>query len=473
MAAQSGTTDTLARYLANGYFADEGESPRHWNTGSDNDISVNLSGLNSEGKNLARAALDAWEMVADVEFRETSGSANITFDDSGDRANTSSSYEVGSGDLISARVKIGTGWLDKYGDEVGDRGFQTYVHEIGHALGLGHAGNYGGNPSYEDAVWSNDSWQQTVMSYLDQDENPNVRAEKAHVVTPMMADVVAIQSLYGAAKGEATAGDTTYGVGSDIGNYLDGVFGSGNGSLSRNALTVFDEGGRDVFDFSNSGADQVIRLSKGALSSVYGDVDNLAIAKNATIERAYGGSGDDRIIGNGSDNLLKGNGGNDEVEGGGGEDSLYGGAGNDRVEGGSSNDSLRGGDGDDKLYGGSGADRLDGDGGKDRLYAGKDSSHDVFDFNSTKDSRVSARDILFEFDRGEDDIDLRGIDARAGGDQNNAFDYTGTRAAAHSVWWEERDGDVVVSADVTGDRTADFQLKLEDLTRLSSDDFLL
>jgi serralysin len=456
MAAQSGTTDTLARYLTNGYFADEGESPRHWNTDSDNVISVSLSGLNSEGKSLARAALDAWEMVADIEFRETSGSADITFDDSGDKANTSTSYEIGSGNLISARVKIGAGWLDKYGDDVGDRGFQTYVHEIGHALGLGHSGDYDGiSPAYGDAVWSNDSWQQTVMSYLNQDENPNVRAAKAHVVTPMMADVVAIQSLYGAARGGATAGNTTYGVDSDLGNYLDGVFGSGDGSLSKNALTVFDEGGRDVFDFSNSGADQVIRLSKGALSSVYGDVDNLAIARNTTIERAYGGSGDDRITGNGSDNLLSGNDGGDTLDGRSGKDSL------------------RGGGGDDTLYGGSGGDRLDGDGGRDRLHAGKDSSHDVFDFNSVKDSRVSARDILFNFDRGEDEIDLRGIDAWSGGGRNNVFDYSGTRAAAHSVWWDERDGDVVVSADVTGDRTAEFQIKLADVTRLTSDDFLL
>ncbi|TNC62135.1 calcium-binding protein [Rubellimicrobium roseum] len=186
-----------------------------------------------------------------------------------------------------------------------------------------------------------------------------------------------------------------------------------------------------------------------------------------------GGGGNDVLTGNGRSNVLNGGSGNDRLRAEGGSDALSGGDGRDVLLGQSGHDSLRGGNGDDTLDGGSGADRLDGGMSKDRLHAGKDSSRDVFDFNSIRDSRPSSHDILLDFDRGEDVIDLRGIDARGGSSRNDGFDYSGHRAQAHSVWWSERNGDVVVSADVTGDRTADFQLRLDNLTRFSSEDVLL
>jgi hypothetical protein len=34
MAPKSGTTDSLASYLVSGYYRDEGEDPRHWDTSS-------------------------------------------------------------------------------------------------------------------------------------------------------------------------------------------------------------------------------------------------------------------------------------------------------------------------------------------------------------------------------------------------------------------------------------------------------
>ena len=233
---------------------------------------------------------------------------------------------------------------------------------------------------------------------------------------------------------------------------------------------LYGDGGNDSL-YGDDGKD-FLRGESGN-DRLYGGRQNDILRGDDGADRLRGGSGNDQLSAGEQNDTLYGDDGDDRLQGEGGKDSLYGGDGNDRLEGSSGSDSLRGDDGDDRLYGGSWGDRLDGDAGKDRLYAGQDGSRDVFIFNSVKDSRVSARDLLFEFDRGEDDIDLRGIDARAGGSRNNEFDYSGSKAAAHSVWWKEDDGAVVVSADVTGDRTADFQFKLTDLTRLSADDFLL
>ena len=121
-----------------------------------------------------------------------------------------------------------------------------------------------------------------------------------------------------------------------------------------------------------------------------------------------------------------------------------------------------------------GGDRLDGSSGRDRLFAEGDGSRDVFVFGSAADSRASARDVIFGFDRGEDAIDLRGIDAAArSAGANDAFSYAGSRAAAHAVWWTRSGADVVVSADTTGDRMAEFSVRITDVGSLSPGDLLL
>jgi len=389
MAPKSVSTQTLAKYLTTGYWDDKGHQPHSFPSHS---ISVNLGGLDDNERALAKAAFAAWETVANIDFSFVTGKAKMTFDpnyedgrDPLPDATTDAAY--GGGDTDNAKIKINSDWLygrgsfDGYGTKIGEYAFHTYMHEIGHALGLGHSSPGGG---YSSALFQNDSWQQTVMSYHDQDENTDVNADKAVTVSAMMADIVAIQELYGRPTSGPTAGDTRYGVGSDLGTYLDGVFGSGPGSLSKNAMTIFDISGVDTFRFSNDTQDQVVNLNAGTFSSVYGKTGNLGIAYGTKIENYIAGSGDDRVTGNASSNQISLGEGNDRASGGGASDLIYGKAGADELRGGGGADVLRGGDGSDILMGDDGNDILNGNGGNDRLSGGNGS--DIFAFTGGRDT---------------------------------------------------------------------------------------
>jgi serralysin len=355
--------EKMATYLTRTFWIEKGEIPHSWDTAKSNVITVNLSGVNPDLKVMVRAALESWEAVADIEFRETTGRADITFSDSGTRATTTAVYET-DGDMVRATVFIGKSWMDKYGVSLGSYSMQTVIHEIGHALGLGHSGGYG-LPG--GTVFANDSWQMTVMSYNSQSENGTVGADRAVVVTPMMADIIAVQNLYGKPSGGATAGNTVYGKGATLGTYVDDVFAGKGASLARNALTIFDEGGRDRIDFSADTRAQRVDLNAMSYSDVFGKKGNLGIARGTVIEDYVAGSGADRVTGNAAGNRISGKGGNDSLRGMEGNDTLDGGAGDDTLSGDGGADRLAGGDGGDVIRGGSGKDSLDGGEGNDVL----------------------------------------------------------------------------------------------------------
>lgn len=219
----------------------------------------------------------------------------------------------------------------------------------------------------------------------------------------------------------------------------------------------------DIYDF-NIVFDATDDFSDGVLfSNMLSGADR--VTGNSFADRLWLGTGND--FGNGR-------GGSDRIFGEGGNDSLQGGSGADTLDGGTGNDTLLGQAGNDSLNAGSGLDRLVGGIGRDLLYGGADGSRDIFDFNYRNESSVgSSRDVIYNFTRTVDDIDLRTIDARASTAANEAFLFKGSTATAYSVWYSASGSNVIVKGDVTGDRVADFEILVSGVTSLNSGDFIL
>jgi serralysin len=384
--------DQIADQLVNGYWESVGGTTRHFNVTEGGTITVNLTGLTSAGQYLARHALELWTDSLGIHFQEIAGSAQITFDDDdGDASEIAAfSTSVTSGNtIISSDVNIDTGWISQYGTSLNSYSFQTYLHEIGHALGLGHAGNYNGSADYmQDALYQNDAWSTTVMSYFSQEQNSyfsNRGFTYDYVVTPMVGDLVAMSILYGTPTTTRT-GDTIYGFHSNAGREVYDAT-----ELPGVGYTVIDSGGIDTLDYSGFSFSQRIDLNQEAFSNVGGATGNVSIARGTVIENAIGGNGADVLIGNSADNILTGNGGNDKLDGNSGRDTASyagassgvtvnlgisgaqntGGAGSDTLTsienliGSAYNDTLTGNSSANQFIGGAGNDMLNGAGGVD------------------------------------------------------------------------------------------------------------
>ena len=329
--------DQIADYLTDGYWEGVGGSRRAFDVAPGGTLTADITGLTAAGQQLARWSLEAWTNVTGINFRFVESDADITFDDE-ERGALSRFTNISGGQIISSFVNVSADWLNENGSTIDSYSFFTYIHEIGHALGLGHAGPYNETGSYGvDNIFPGDSWQATVMSYFDQDENTYINASYAYAVTPMIADVIAIQNLYGVPT-DINAGDTVYGYQSNLDGYLGQlsalVTGEGGSFDQPVAVTLYDTGGSDTLDLRTDTADQRVDLRPESISDVYGLVGNLSIARDTLIENFIAGSGKDRVTGNAVANRLAGGAGNDELWGSGGGDVLEGGAGADRLDGG-------------------------------------------------------------------------------------------------------------------------------------------
>lgn len=322
----------------------------------------------------------------------------------------------------------------------GSYDFDTFTHEIGHALGLSHPGDYdafGGSPNLPYLSIEKDSKQYAVMSY---NLHPGM-SSSVYPQTPMLYDIAAIQSLYGANM-NTRIGDNTY-------QYYP------NQAFLR---TIWDAGGTDTIDASNQLAWYTptdpshpaflygvqIDLNPGSFSSI-GPIssaggklhatNNLAIAFDVTIEKAIGSQFNDYLIGNSADNTLAGRAGND---------ILVGRAGNDIFRGGAGDDSIYGGVGDDDIYGGTGNDTLVGGAGGDTFFvSGSGQGYDTYrggtgydTIKATSNNTSIGMKGNFGLDNSIEEISANtntNIKVRGEGSIDNNWDFSNTKISGMVV----------------------------------------
>ena len=371
------TIDQISNYLTHGYWDYRSVYYHSFNVGSSgtgaNDGRIyyvydelkgvdgaadDLDGLSNHHRALVDHAFQYLEEILGLEFvraLEAVPNVDIYFTDVESGAYAVANFHLSGNGQTDHRytdvawVNIDPGWNG--GDtDINGYTYQTIVHEIMHTLGLGHPGPYNadGSPDYEpvyvtdsnDAaadrsnVALNDSWQQTIMSYFDQDMNTVVNADFAYVLTPMAADIEALRSFYGSS---AFVENTIYGFNTSINQGRSAVLNALADYADEAAFCIVDDGGNDTVDFSGFGADQTIDLtvvtgtSTGIFSNIGGLIGNMSLAVGTLIENAIGGSGNDVITGNDAANTLTGNAGNDRIAGKGGADRIDGGEGTDTV----------------------------------------------------------------------------------------------------------------------------------------------
>jgi serralysin len=347
--------------------------------------------------------------------------------------------------------------------EMGGFSFVTVVHELMHGLGLAHPHDAGGGSDVMPGVISEfgsfgnaglNEGVYTIMTYNSgyltgtKGSAPPKDGGYGYEAGPMALDIAVLQEKYGANM-TTNLGETTY------------VLPKAN-VMGTKWVSIWDAGGIDTIRHDGGGLTVIdLRAATlayeegggGFISAKMGIAGGFTIANGVVIERAIGGMGGDLIIGNDADNILVGRRGRDLLEGHTGKDVISGNIGNDILVGGA---------GGDTLTGGSGA--------------------DVFQFRSFRDSRwpPEQRDMITDFTRSEDLIDLSEIGIRGPVESNGGFTFIGQdqfsgegAGTAGELRFQVGSEGLYIQADIDGNGRADLRVYVEDLNRIGASDFFL
>lgn len=277
--------------------------------------------------NATLLALQSWSDAANVVFNRVGTSTTGEAAYSNSATMLFGNYTTGAAGAAafayypSQSATGGDVWINTDYDDpaAGNYAMLALIHEIGHAIGFSHPGDYNAGEGVSityaaDAEYYEDSRQYTVMSYFSA-TNTGANHQGAYAATILLDDIAAAQRTYGVNTTTRT-GDTVYGFNSTA----DRPWFLASSSATKLIFAIWDAGGVDTLDFSGYSQAQTITLISGHFSSVGGLTGNVAIAIGATIENAIGGSGADTMIGNSVGNRLTGNAGADTLTGNGGAD---------------------------------------------------------------------------------------------------------------------------------------------------------
>jgi serralysin len=197
----------------------------------------------------------------------------------------------------------------------GSMGYATIIHEIGHTLGLKHPHDNGGtgHPTFASlGTGSLDVDWLTVMSY--NEGNPQ-SVSQWHPATPMIFDVIALQSLYGP-------------------NLLNHASNDIHAISANNMFqTIFDPSGSDTLDASGAPSGWDIELGMAEAGANLPYTMGIALPKGTvsvptslywlygSFESVIGTGFGDTINGTSASERITGSGGNDVIDGRGGADT--------------------------------------------------------------------------------------------------------------------------------------------------------
>lgn len=317
--------------------------------------------------------------------------------------------------------------------------------------------------------------------------------------------------------------DQVRGNGGD--DFIDGGAGEDTaiyaGVAARYTVTRNSDGTWTVVDtlagVDNEGSDTLANIEKLAFSDglvtlsgktkITGTANSDRLNGTAADEDIFGLAGNDRIFANGGDDLVDGGVGNDFMDGGAntasgdtvsyasatagvivslaesgdqntrgagrdtlrGFENLVGSEFNDRLSGNRSANTIAGGSGDDFVFGDRGADTLEGGNGRDRF---------VFQSTSDTGNTDGTSDVILDFTKGADLIDLSAIDASGILRGNNSFVWSGAAdsfgtSTNGELRYAHEGSNTVIYGDTDRDAASEFRIVLKGVFVLDAGDFIL